>query len=174
MNARHLVLVTLVGVFVFACSTTLPVSQEAMIPGTVEIARQHPYSVQVVASGGSNAVVFGSPFVISDPELKSAVEETVVKSRVFQSVVQGSNADFALSAKVATLSKSLYGTDLELEIGWSLVRVADRQVVWRKSIITAASTRNRSESGPAMKSAIAEAARENIARALKAVSGLSF
>jgi hypothetical protein len=112
--------------------------------------------------------------VISDAELKSAIEEAIGSSRLFKSVVQGGSPDFALSARVATLSKRLYGTELELEIGWSLVRVADRQVLMRRSVITTASTRNRTESEPAMKAAVAQAARENIAKALKAISELDL
>jgi hypothetical protein len=138
-----------------------------MVPKGLEINRQYPYSVRVVVRGGADVVAFGSPFVIADSELKSAIEQAIGSSGLFRSVVQSGSADFVLSARVVALNKRFYGTDLDLEIGWSLVRVDDGRMMMRRGIITSASTRNRTESGPAMKSAIAQAARENVAQALR-------
>lgn len=150
-----------------------PATRGAMIPQTLSTDQQHPFSVRIQTSGGSDTGAMDSSN-ISDVDLKAAIEDAVVRNKVFKSVVQGNDGDYELSVRVTSLTKPLFGFSftVEMEAAWSLVKVSDRSVVMRRSIQSSGTaTAGDSLVGVTrLRMAVEAAARENIGQGLQAVS----
>lgn len=174
LKVRFATLVIL-GAVLAGCAA--PVARQDMVPADIVVARQHPYSVLVRTSGGSETGAMDSSN-ISDADLKAAIEDSIGKSRVFKAVVQGSDGDYELNVRIVMLSKPLFGTTftVELETAWSLVRVADRSVVMRKSFLTkGVATMDEAFAGVTrLRLAVEKAARENVAQGLRAIGDLNL
>lgn len=181
MNATS----TKYGVFVAAVALVLvlagcasPASREGMALQNPAFGKQFPYSVRVQTSGGADTGAVDT-INISDADLKAAIEEAVVQSKLFAAVVQGKGgSDYELNVRVISLSKPLFGGTLtvEFEAAWSLTRVEGRSVVMRKSVKSSGSV----TMGEAFafvtraRLAVEAAARENISLGLKTISGLDL
>lgn len=122
------VLLTLSG-----CAT--PVSHEALVPVSLEVAKHHPQSVAVVATGGTETSAAGKPQV-SDTELQQAVATAVTQTKTFSRVVDGKNGDYILNVNVFTLTQPSFGFSFTVgvEMGWTLTRVDSGAKVWQESI----------------------------------------
>lgn len=144
-----------------------------MVPQTLGTTQTHPFSVRVQSTGGSDTGAMDSSN-IADADLKSAIEDAVVRNKVFKSVVQGNEGDYELSVRVTSLTKPLIGFSftVEMEAAWSLVKLSDRSVVMRKSVRSAGTaTAGDSLVGVTrLRMAVEVAARENISQGLQAVS----
>lgn len=144
-----------------------------MVPQTLGTTQTHPFSVRVQSTGGSDTGAMDSSN-IADADLKSAIEDAVVRNKVFKSVVQGNEGDYELSVRVTSLTKPLIGFSftVEMEAAWSLVKLSDRSVVMRKSVRSAGTaTAGDSLVGVTrLRMAVEAAARENISQGLQAVS----
>lgn len=150
-----------------------PANRGAMVPQTLSTDRQHPFSVRVQTGGGSDTGAMDSSN-ISDADLKAAIEDAVLRNKVFKSVVQGNDGDYELSVRVTSLTKPLIGFSftVEMEAAWSLVKISDRSVVIRKSV-KSSGTATASDSlvgVTRLRMAVEAAARENISQGLQAVS----
>jgi hypothetical protein len=158
-----------------ACAA--PVARQAMVPADVAVAGNHPYSVLVRTSGGSETVAMDSSN-ISDADLKAAIEDSIVRSRVFKTVVQSGGGDYELNVRIVSLSKPLFGTTftVDLETAWSLVKVSDRSIVMRRSFATkGVATMDEAFAGVTrLRLAVEKAARENVAQGLRAVGELKL
>ena len=157
------------------CST--PATREAMTPQKVIVSKHNPYSVHVQTNGGAEtSAISGSN--ISDAELKAAVEDAVVQSKVFKSIVQGAGGDYELSVRVVSLSKPLFGATftVEMETAWSLTKQADKTVLMRKSVKSSGkATMGDALAGVSrLRMAVESAARENISQGLLAVAELKL
>jgi len=157
------------------CSS--PASREAMAPKDIAISKHYPHSLHVQTLGGSDTSGLDSSN-IADADLKAAIEAAVVQSKLFQSILQGSGADYELSVQIISLRRPLIGTTLtvELETGWSLVRSADRTVVMRKSIQTtgSASIGDAFAFATRLRLAVEIAARASISQGLTAIAALNI
>lgn len=154
-----------------------PASREAMSPQAVAVSKQFPHSVSVQTSGGSGTGAMDSSN-ISDEDLKAAIEQAIVQSKLFKSIVQGPGGDYELSVRVTSLSKPIFGFTftVELETAWSLVKLADRSVAMRKAVkSTGTATTSDAFAGVTrLRLAVEAAARDNISQGLKAISELSL
>jgi hypothetical protein len=139
--------------------------------------RQHPYSVGVTTAGGAETSALGSTN-IGNPELKAAIEKSIVDSRLFREVVQGQGGEYRLSVTVVQISKPVFGFDftVSMEAGWSLVRMRDNQVVLRKAI-TSSHTATMGDAFAGVRRlqlAVEGAARSNIEQGLAAIAALDL
>jgi integrase len=80
-----------------------------MVPSQIVAGKQHPYSIQVTTSGGSETGSMDSTN-ISDVDFKVAIETAIARDRLFKAVLQGVGADYALTVRIVSLSKPLFGT----------------------------------------------------------------
>ena len=155
------------------CSS--PANRVAMTPPAVTVAKQHPYSVQVQANGGSETSGVDMTN-IANADLKAAIEAAIVQSRLFTSVVQGADGDYDLNVQIVSLRRPMIGGTLsvDLEAGWSLVKRSDRSVTLRKVITSSGSA----TFGDAfafvtrLQMAVEAAARDNITQGLRAIAEL--
>lgn len=155
-----------------------PASREGMALQSPVFGKQFPYSVRVQTSGGSETSALDT-INISDSDLKAAIEDAVVQSKLFKSVVQGKDgSDYELNVRVIYFSKPIFGGTLtvEFETAWSLIKVGDRSVVMRKSV-KSSGTVTMSEAFAFVtraRLAVEAAARENIRQGLMAISELDL
>jgi hypothetical protein len=157
------------------CST--PATRGAMTPQGIVVSKHNPYSVHVQTTGGAEtSAISGSN--ISDADLKAAVEDAVVQSKVFKSIVQGAGGDYELSVTVVSLSKPFFGGTftVEMETAWSLTKQANHTVLMRQSVKSSGTaTMSDSLVGVSrLRMAVESAARENISQGLKAVAELNL
>ncbi|CAI07050.1 hypothetical protein [Aromatoleum aromaticum] len=154
-----------------------PANREAMVPQALGTTRTHPYAVRIQSSGGSDTGAMDSSN-ISDVDLKAAIEEAVVRNKVFKSVVQGKGGDYELSVRVSNLTKPLIGFSftVDMEAAWSLVKLSDRSVVMRKSVKSSGTARASDSlvGVTRLRLAVEAAARENISQGLQAVSAMNL
>jgi hypothetical protein len=116
------------------CAT--PAAQQAMVVATPAPATvQHPYSVNVRTSGGSETSAMGSS-EISDADLKTAIETSIKQSKVFKDVVQGLPAQYQLNVTLTHLDKPMFGGSftVTMETSWSRGRPGGHAGVWRGTI----------------------------------------
>lgn len=164
-----------VAAFLAGCAS--PADRAAMTPQGMVVSKHFSNSLKVQTHGGSETSAGGSSN-ISDADLKAAIEDAVSQSKLFKSVVQGAGGDYELTVGVTTLSKPLFGATftVEMETGWSLVKVADRSVVMRKAIqSTGVATMGEAFAGVArLRLAVEKAANENISKGLQAIAELNL
>lgn len=170
-----LLAVVIITLAVAGCST--PANRAAMTPQSIEINKHHPYSVRVQTSGGSETGAMDSSN-ISDTDLKAAIEDSITQSRLFKTVVQGSDGNYELSVRVTSLSKPVFGTTftVEMESAWSMIKNSDRSVVLRKSVKSSgvATMGDAFAAVTRLRLAVQMAAKENINQGLKAIGELNL
>lgn len=153
------------------CAT--PASREGMVPQHAASGRHFAHSINVQASGGNDTGALDSSN-ISDGELKAAIEEAIVRQKLFAGVIQGDSSDYSLNVRVINLTKPLFGTTftVELEMAWSLVRNADHHPILRKSIKSSgsASMSDAFAAATRLRLAVEAAARANIEAGLREIS----
>jgi hypothetical protein len=160
-----------------AAGCSSPASREAMVPGGVAISKHFQSSVRVLTGGGSETGALDSSN-ISDADLKLAIEDAIVQSRLFKTVVQGADGDYELSVRITSLTKPVFGATftVDLETAWSLTRTADRSALMRKSV-KSTGTATMGEAFAAvvrLRLAVEKAAQENIGLGLKAIAELNL
>lgn len=167
--------VSAVALALTGCSA--PASREAMTPQTVAVNKHFLNSLSVQTSGGASTGAMDSSN-ISDAELKAAIEDAVVQSKLFKSIVQGVGGDYELSVRVTTLSKPIFGGafTVDLETAWSLTKMVDRSVVFRQAV-KSSGTATMGDAFVAvtrLRLAVEAAARDNISQGLKALGELNL
>ena len=156
------------------CSS--PAKREAMIPQGVA-SKNYPHSLSVQTSGGSETGAMDSSN-ISDTNLKAAIEDAVVQSKLFASIIQLTSGDYQLSVRIINLSKPVFGATftVDMETAWSLIKTADNSVVMRKSVKTSgkANIGDAFVAAVRLRLAVENAARENISQGLHAIAELNL
>lgn len=154
-----------------------PADRAAMTPQNLTISKHHPYSLRVQTGGGAETGAMDSSNV-SNADLKAAIEDAVVSSKLFTTIVQGSNGDYELSVRLTSLSKPVFGGTftVDMETAWSLTRTSDRSVALRKSVKTSGTaTMSDAFAGVTrLRMAVEAATRNNIEQGLKAVAELNL
>ena len=174
---RYSILLAITAFILILTGCSSPAKREAMTPQGVVTSKNHPYSLSVQTSGGSETGAMDSSN-ISDADLKAAIEDAVVQSKLFTSIIQGAGGDYQLSVRVINLSKPVFGAafTVEMETAWSLIKTADNSVVMRKSVKAS----GKAIMGDAfvavtrIRLAVENAARENISQGLKAIAELNL
>jgi hypothetical protein len=146
-----------------------------MTPAAVVGGKHFPSSLQVKTAGGSEPGVAS----ITDADLKGAIEAAVIQNELFKTVVQGADgSDYELTVRIVNLAKPLFGGTftVELEATWSLIRVADRSAVLRKSIkSTGVANMGEAFAGAVrIRMAVERAASDNISQGLQAIAELKL
>lgn len=152
-----------------------PAHQANMEAEALAPAKKLPYTVSVQTAGGQETGVMDSSNV-SNADLKAAIENSITRTSLFKSVVQGRNGEYELNVTVTQLDKPLFGGafTVTLETGWSLVRASDKSVVMRKAIKTShTATMGESLVGVTrLRLALEGAVRKNISEGLQSISAL--
>ncbi|MBU1364417.1 MAG: hypothetical protein KKE51_11395 [Gammaproteobacteria bacterium] len=154
-----------------------PADRAAMTPQNLTVSKHHPYSLRVQTGGGAETGTMDSSN-ISNADLKAAIEDAVVRSKLFTSIVQGSNGDYELSVRLTSLSKPTFGGTftVDMETAWSLTKTSDHSVALRKSVKTSGTaTMSDAFAGVTrLRMAVEAATRNNIEQGLKAVAELNL
>ncbi len=177
MIARRLNSLIIVTAVLGLAACASPASREAMSAASVTVTKKHPYSVSVTTQGGNETSAMTSSSV-SNEDLKSAIETSIVESKLFKSVVQGKNGDYQLTVTVIQLSKPMFGASftVDMEAGWALTKVSDNTVVMRK-VIKSSHTATMGDAlvgVTRLRLAVEGAARNGIVQGLQAISELNL
>lgn len=154
-----------------------PADRAAMTPQNLVVSKHHPYSLHVQTSGGAETGAMDSSNV-ADADLKAAIEDAVVQSKLFKTIVQGSDGDYELSVRVTSLTKPIFGGTftVDMETAWSLTRVSDHSAVMRKSVKSSGTaTMSDAFAGVTrLRLAVEAATRNNISQGLTAIAELKL
>lgn len=175
LRPRTLLTIAAIALFLGGCAS--PADRVAMTPQSLTISKHHPYSLRVQTSGGAETGAMDSSNV-ADADLKAAIEAAVLQSKLFKTIVQGSNGDYELSVRLTSLSKPLFGGTftVEMETAWSLTKSSDRSVALRKSV-RSSGTATMGDAFAAvtrLRMAVEAATRNNIEQGLMAVADLNL
>lgn len=154
-----------------------PASREGMAVQQTQLVKHHPYAVGVQVQGGNDTSALDSSNIAA-ADFKAALEDSIKNSKLFTAVVPGKDGDYELSVVITRIDKPLFGASftVDLEAGWSLVKVSDRSVVLRKSI-TSSHTATMGDSlvgVTRLRLAVEGAARDNIDKGLKTIAELNL
>lgn len=154
-----------------------PADRAAMTPKSVTVSKHFPYSLKVQTGGGAQTGAMDSSN-IADEDLKAAIEDSVVKSKLFTTIVQGSDGDYELNVSVTNLTKPSFGGTftVQLETAWSLTKTSDRSVAMRKSV-KSSGTATMSDAfvgATRLRLAVEAATRSNISQGLRAIALLNL
>jgi len=120
------------------CSS--PTQAIGMQTEIMPLGRSNPQTVAVRTNGGkATDPMWASQ--IDDQALASAIQESILKNRLFSAVVGIGEADYVLNATLFKLDQPMAGFNMEvgIEIVWSLTPKGGAAPVWEKSIHTRAS-----------------------------------
>lgn len=174
-NRPYLLTAVALALILGGCAS--PADRAAMTPQNLTISKHHPYSLHVQTGGGAETGAMDSSNV-SNADLKAAIEDAVVSSKLFTTIVQGSNGDYELSVRLISLSKPVFGGTftVDMETAWSLTKTSDRSVALRKSVKTSGTaTMSDAFAGVTrLRMAVEAATRNNIEQGLKAVAELNL
>lgn len=132
-NHIHTLFVCAVVLWLAGCAA--PATKQALIVDDTSFSAENPYSVSVNASGGGETGAMGYTNISND-DLAGAIEDSIVKSGLFSSVVKGNDADYKLSVSLISMSKPMFGLDfkIDMEMAWSLVNTRTGEAVMKESI----------------------------------------
>ena len=178
MNLRNILAIAcsaLIVVGLSGCASSA--NKEAMVASDAQIAKKHDRSVSVRTGGGAETTAMDSSN-IDDNDLKAAIEDSIIKTKVFKSVVQGKDTDYDLAVSIVKLEKPVFGLSftVNMEATWVLVKQSDKSVVMKKSI-PSTSTATFSDAAVAvtrLRMAVEGAAKRNIEQGLQEISALSL
>ena len=170
---RHLILVWAATAWLAGCAS--PASKQELIVDDASFGTQHPHSVSVIAGGGGETGAMDYTN-ISNEDLAGAIEESIINSGLFSSVVKGDGADYKLSAYLVSMSKPVFGFSftIHMEMSWSLVNTATGDAVMRESIKSThtATAGEAFAAATRIRLAVEGAAEENIRQGLQKIAEL--
>lgn len=159
-------------VLVLTGCSSVPRSTE-MIPEGFDLVTKHASSVSVNVEGG---VEEDSPW-ISNQEIQKAVEESILQSKVFSTIVQGEKADYRLDiflgdARLPLPPHAGLSLTTQMDIIWNLSEVDSGKTIWQE-IVTTSYTATMGDSifvVSRMRMASENAAKENIKKGVELLS----
>ena len=154
-----------------------PATKKEIIVENASFDTRHPYSVSVIAGGGGETTAT-SYTNITNEDLAGAIEESIMNSGLFSSVVKGDAADYKLSVYLVSMSKPMFGFSftIDMEMSWSLMNMKTGDAVMRKSIKSShTTTTGEAFAGVTrIRMAVEGAAEDNIRKGLQAIAGLTL
>lgn len=92
-----------------------------MVPATFALQHKHPASITVAAEGGHKTNPMEKS-QISTEAFVDAVTGAIQKSGVFNSVLQGANANYQLTVLIVSVDQPLFGFDMTVNMSthWKL------------------------------------------------------
>ena len=152
---------------VFGCVSINPQSS-AMVPDAFDVAVRHPGSIDIVATGIKQSIPSGT-LEVTDDVFRKALEESIIKSRVFSSIALKEKAEYQLSVAIVSLEESPgppFDFDVDMETGWMLKRADTEEIIWRGSV--------KSSHTATIQKAVEGAMQENIRQGINEISQLKF
>jgi len=176
-TTRQTLLLIISALVIMLTGCAAPADRSAMTPSDITVSKHFPYSINVRTSGGSATGAMDSSN-ISDADLQTAIEDAIRNSRLFTTIVKSSSGDYELSVSITQLSKPMFGLTftVQMETAWSLTKVADRSVVFRKPIQSSGkATMSEAFVGVTrLRMAVEAAVRDSISQGLAAIAQLDL
>jgi len=178
MNPRILIatLLAVTGLFIGGCAT--PAQSNAMIPTSMGTVTKHQESVSLNVTGGSETSAAGAS-QISNADFASALGQSIQQSGLFAKIIPaGQSSDYHLEVAIVRLQQPMFGFSMTatIETNWTLTKVSDHTVAWRKAITTShtAKTGEAFAGVTRLRLATEGAARDNIQDAISQLSGVTL
>lgn len=154
-----------------------PANRDAMTAPSIASSKKLPYSLSVKTGGGNETNPLWSADIAND-DLRAAIEQSVAKTALFKEVVKGKSGDYELSVSITKLSKPSFGAafTVDMEAGWTLIKVADKSVALRE-VIKSTYTGGAFDSlvgTTRLRMSVEGAARNNIKQGLQAIAALNL
>jgi hypothetical protein len=171
----RLIALLFVASLVTGCAS--PTNPLAMAPVDYVPGKIQPYSVSVNVAGGQETSAMGKSSV-ADADLKTAIEETILKTKAFKQLVKVGGADYELSASIMTVDQPSMGFSftVKTDIAWKLGKVNGDNALWRK-VVHSEHTTGTGEAFAGverLRLATEGAVRKNIELALKEIATLEL
>jgi hypothetical protein len=175
MSNSHLRFLIIVPLVVWLCSCASPATKQELIVDETSFGTKHPYSVTVIAGGGGETDATGYTNITNE-DLAGAIEESIIKTGLFSSVVESNDADYRLSVYMVSMSKPMFGFSftIDMEMSWSLVNMKTGNAVMKESI-KSSHTASAGEAFAAVtriRMAVEGAAEDNIRQGLQKIANL--
>ncbi len=133
---RMILFVIVFAVILIVGCAPAKIKPEGMIPEPFVLSEQRSGSVIIHVDGGHTGHAMQLPEISNEDFLK-ALKAAVEQSSLFQTISDGENGDFEISAHIFNLSQAFFGrASVNLEIAWQLIRMNDGKTLWRESIRT--------------------------------------
>ncbi|WP_323816377.1 hypothetical protein [Cellvibrio sp. NN19] len=170
-------LITLLCAAVLVTGCASPTKPAAMAPVNYVPEKTQPYTVSVNVAGGQETSAMGKSNV-ADADLKTAIEETILKTKAFKQLIKVGDADYELSASIMTVNQPSMGFSftVKTDLAWKLSKAGAADAVWRKVI----SSEHTTSAGEAfagvtrLRMATEGAIKSNIEMALKEIAVLTL
>ncbi len=135
LNATFLCLALATGALVSAGCTTL--SSSVMVPGKVELERTLGGSVRIETVGSAPQMMIGRR-LIPPGELQEALRELILRSQLFDSVVDEGDSDHVLLVEFEDMEEPEVGLDADCKLAmrWRLMSGDGQQTLWERVITT--------------------------------------
>jgi len=174
MKTALLPLLALGALLLGGCST--PAKSNAMIPTAMGAVKQHPGSLEVEVTGGSETSAAGAP-QISNGDFEAALEQAVRQSGLFAGITPAGQAgDYHLAVHIVQLQQPMFGFAMTatIETNWILTRRSDQSVIWREAVASryTAKTGEALVGATRLRLATEGAARNNIQDAIARIGSL--
>jgi len=148
-----------------------------MIPNSFEISKKYPYKVSVSVVGGRETHPLWTS-QISSSAYTQALELSIEKSGLFESIIKGKGADYLLDITLLKVDQPIVGLDITINIEseWVLINASTHKPVWTNTISTSytATLGDALVAAERLQKANEGAVRENIKEGLRQLSLLSL
>jgi hypothetical protein len=178
MNTKILLFPILVlsALLLGGCAT--PAQSGAMMPTAMGSVTKHPGTLVINVDGGSETSAAGAS-QISNKDFAAALEQSIQQSGLFSQVIPfGQASDYNLDVQIVRLQQPMMGFSMTatLETNWTLTRLSDKSVVWRKAVVSShtAKTGEAFAGTTRLRLATEGAARNNIQDAIAQMSALTL
>lgn len=169
-------LLVLVGMLLGGCAT--PAQSDAMMSIPAVPVTKHSGSLGLTVTGGSETTA-ASASQISNEDFTAALERSIQQSGLFSKIIPaGQSGDYKLDVHIVRLQQPMAGFSMTatIETNWTLARLSDKQVVWRKAVVSSytAKTGEAFAGVKRLRLATEGAARNNIQDAIVQMSALAL
>ena len=158
------------GLLVLGCST---VASSMMVPETVEVERTLGGTVIVHAHGSEKQAMFGRRLIEPDA-LQAAVRESILRSQLFEEVIDAGDADNVLTVSFDQIREPEVGLDATctLSMRWRLQSGDRSRTLWEEVITTEETVHSYQEMSSELRgmAVIEKTIRANIRRGLMRLS----
>jgi len=173
-NPLLIPLLALAGLFLGGCAT--PAQSNAMVPTSLGSVTKHPESLSVSVTGGSETSAAGAS-QISASDFATALSQSIQQSGLFARIMpSGQPGDYRLDVAIVRLKQPMFGFSMTatVETNWTLTRLRDQSVLWRKAITTSHTTKTGEAFAGVTRLRLATegAARDNIQDAITQLSAV--
>lgn len=154
-----------------------PAETKGMVAQTLPTVRVTHDPVVVVVTGGSKTNPMWMSKVSGD-DFKTALLESLRKSKLFQSALADGTAPYRLEVRLEVLEQPMFGFDLTVSMraDWTLTNSKDGHEIWHERILSShtATVGDKFAAIARLRVANEGAARKNIETALAKLAALDF